>query len=305
MDWTERLNRGPGRVALGRGTAELLNWAYAPHLADNRPHRHTFFEVCQVGGYGRGRFTVEGREHELGPGTVFFARPGVVHQIVNTDGPGMELFWVCFGWTPGDGSGAGEVDGLLRAFADSDVVAAPDENGRLAAQWRALQALADESIRPGSEAQAAAQITALLLTVAQCGAGPDLGPVLEPSGPDVGDRAARLAVRFIHDNLNRALGVSEIANQVHASPRHLSRLFERFTGTSPAAYITQARLDRACGLLAHSNTPIKEIAEAVGYPDVHHFTRAFSQRLGCPPGEYRRNPSARPVPNIQKPGALV
>jgi transcriptional regulator GlxA family with amidase domain len=132
-----------------------------------------------------------------------------------------------------------------------------------------------------------------------------LGPVLETAGPDAGDLTARLAVRFIHDNLNRPLGVSEIANQVHTSVRHLSRLFERFTGTSPAAYLTQARLDRACGLLAHSQAPIKEIAEAVGYPDVHHFTRVFAQRLGCPPGEYRRHPNARAVPNIQKPGALV
>ena len=305
MDWTERLNRGPGRIALGQGTAELLNWAYAPNLADNRPHRHTFFEVCQVGGYGRGRFTVEGREHELAPGTVFIARPGVVHQIVNTDSPGMELFWVCFGWTSGDGQGVGEVDGLLRAFAYSDAVTATDESGRLQAQWRALSVLAEDGVRPGYAAQIAAQITVLLLTIAQIGAGTDAGPILETTEPEIGDRAARLAVRFIHDNLYRPLGVAEIANQVHASPRHLSRLFARFTGTSPAAYITQARLDRACGLLANSNAPIKEVAEAVGYPDVHYFTRVFAQRLGCPPGEYRRRPDARPVPNVQNPGALV
>lgn len=305
MDWTERLNRGPGRVALGQGTAELLNWAYSPHLPDNRPHRHTFFEVCQVGRQGQGNFIVEGRENQLAPGTVFIARPGVVHQIVNTARPGMELFWVCFGWTPGDGKDTDEVDSLLRAFADSDVTAAPDENGRLAAQWRALRALNEDSVRVGYEAQVTALVTALLLTIAQTGAGPGAGSVLEPAGLDVGDLTARLAVRFIHDNLNRPLSVSEIANQVHASPRHLSRLFERFTGTSPASYITQSRLDRACGLLAHSAMPIKDVADAVGYPDVHHFTRVFAQRLGCPPGEYRRNPNSRPVPNIQKPGALV
>lgn len=304
MDWLERLNRGPGRIALGAGTADLLHWAYARHLADNRPHRHTYFEVCQVGSRGEGLFLVQGREHRLTPRTIFFARPGIVHQIVNTASPGMELFWVAFGWTPGE-EGGGEIDGLLRAFAASSLVVASDENRRLATQWEALRALASDGVRPGYEVQAASLMTALLLTIAQSGAGADLGPGVEPAGPDTADIAARLAVRYIHDNLNRPLPVSEIANQVHTSARHLARLFECFTGTSPAAYVTQARLDRACALLVHSRLSIKEVGEAVGYGDVHHFTRVFTQHLGCPPGAYRRDPAARPVLNVQKPGALV
>ena len=120
-----------------------------------------------------------------------------------------------------------------------------------------------------------------------------------------GDLAARLAVRFIHDNLNRPLPLAEIAAQAHLSPRHLSRLLTRFTGKSPAHYITHARMDRARGLLLRSQTPIKEVAVAVGYPDVHHFTRAFAAHFGTPPGEMRRHPERAPVPNIQKPGDLV
>ena len=60
MDWIERLNRAPARLplALGmeRAAAEVLHWAYQPHLNDNQPHRHTYFEVCLVGAYGAGRF---------------------------------------------------------------------------------------------------------------------------------------------------------------------------------------------------------------------------------------------------------
>ncbi len=305
MDWLERLNRGPGRIPMGQGTAELLNWAHQDHLSDNTPHRHTFFEVCLVGEHGDGQFVVGGRGHRLTPGTVFFARPGVVHQIVNTASPHMELFWVCFQWLPSSGEKIGELDRLWRSFAESSTVTIADANGRLAAQWRALRALSDAELYRGYEAQAAALVTALLLTIAQSGAGPDSGPVGEAPGPDAGDVAARLAVRYVHDNLARPLSASEVAGQVHTSPRHLSRLFQRFTGASPAAYITHARMDRAAGLLAHTDTPIKEVAAAVGYPDVHHFTRAFAHHFGLPPGEYRRRPDSRPGPNIQKPGELV
>ena len=125
------------------------------------------------------------------------------------------------------------------------------------------------------------------------------------AGPDPGDVLARLAVRFIHDNLSRPLPLSEIAGQVSLSPRHLSRVFRQFTGKAPAHYITHARMDRALGLILRSTLPLKEIAATVGYPDIHHFTRVFTAQFGAPPGETRRHPERLSVPNIQNLGDLV
>jgi len=305
MDWLERLNRGLGRMPLGRGTVEVLQWAYARHLTDNRPHRHTFFEACLVGEYGAGEFIVQDRAHRVGPGDLFVARPGVIHQIVNTGRPNMELSWVSFGWTPASTKPPGEADVLLRAFAESPIPVAPEGQGQVAALWGALRAVASGPPGAAYEIQYQALATTLILGIAQAGAGTSSLPVAEPEGPEPDDLAARLAVRFIHDNLSRPLPLAEIAAQVHLSPRHLSRLFTRFTGKSPAHYITHARMDRARGLLLRSRTPIKEIAATVGYPDVHHFTRAFTAHFGCPPGEMRRHPGQGRVSNIQHPGDLV
>ena len=305
MDWLERLNRGLGRMPLGQGTVEVLQWAYARHLADNRPHRHTFFEVCLVGEHGVGEFLVQDRPHPVRPGDLFIARPGVIHQIINTGRPDMELFWVSFGWTPSSTKPPGEADALLRAFAESPILVAPEGHGQIAALWQALRAVASGPPGAAYEAQYQGLATALILGIAQAGVQADTLTVAEPSGRGGDDLAARLAVRFIHDNLNRPLPLAEIAAQVHLSPRHLSRLFTRFTGKSPAHYITHARMDRARGLLLRSLAPIKEIAAMVGYPDVHHFTRAFAAHFGCPPGEMRRHPGLAPVSIIQKPGELV
>ena len=305
MDWQERLNRSLGRMPLGRGTVEVLQWAYARHLADNRPHRHTFFEVCLVGEYGAGEFIVQDRAHPVRPGDLFVARPGVIHQIVNMGRPNMELSWVSFQWTPAPVKTPEAADSLLKSFADASVLVAPDEQGQVTALWRALRAVASGPPGPATEAQYQALATALILGIAQAGAGREPLADAAPPGPETSDLAARLAVRFIHDNLNRPLPLAEIAAQVHLSARHLSRLLTRFTGKSPAHYITHARLDRARGLLLRSPTPIKEIGAAVGYPDVHHFTRAFATHFGTPPGEMRRHPERAAVPIIQKPGDLV
>lgn len=293
-------------MPLGQGTVELLQWAYAPHLADNRPHRHTFFEVCLVGEYGAGEFIVQGHVHQIGPGDLFIARPGVIHQIVNTGRPNMELSWVSFGWNPPPLTKPfSDVDSLLRAFADASTLVVSEKQGQIPTLWRALQSVAAGPPGPAYETQYQALVTALVLGIAQAGTGLDSVPLRESVGPDAAERNARLAVRFIHDNLNRPLPLPEIAAQVYLSPRHLARLFARFTGKSVASYITHARMDRARGLLLRSTLPIKEVAATVGYPDVHHFTRVFTAHFGCPPGEMRKHPELGRVPNIQHPGDLV
>jgi AraC-like DNA-binding protein/mannose-6-phosphate isomerase-like protein (cupin superfamily) len=310
MDWVERLNRAPGRVALGGGAgAEVLHWAYQAHLADNVPHRHAYFEVCRVGEWGAGRYVVEGTPHDLRPGDLFFARPGVVHQIVNTATPLMELYWVSFLWERG--AGESPIGGLLSRFAEAaEIRVVPDTENRVGGIWRSLRAVASAPDDGDSQdAQLAALMTALLLGIARAGAGPGEPLPESPPAADAGASLARIAVRYVHDNLSRPLTVPEVAAYLHLSPRHLTRLFARFTGVSPAAYIEQARMERARSLLLRTDDPIKQVASLVGYGDVHHFTRVFSRRFGCPPGRFRETQGAADrTPrgtNIQKPGALV
>jgi AraC family L-rhamnose operon transcriptional activator RhaR len=290
MSWLRRLNEGPKCLELGQVSLELLHWAYAPRFTDNVPHRHTHFEVCLVGRRGRGRFWVEEAPHEVGPGDLFIARPGVVHQVVNTGDPGMELYWVAFACAPASrptGRDAAGLGALLRAFAASPVLVAPDSDGRVAALWRTLHHLVQGKPQLGHDAQLTGVMTALLIAIAQAGAGSPLLPETVPLGLEGARAPARMAVLYIHDNLGRALSVTEVAAHVHTSPRQLSRLFVTFTGTSPAAYIEQARLERARHLLCRTTKPIKTVATMVGYDSVHHFTRVFSRRFGLPPGAFR------------------
>lgn len=254
-----------------------------------------------VGGHGRGLFSVEGRPHEIEPGTCFFARPGVVHQIVNTQKPEMELFWVAFGLHVG----GGETGTLLRAFAESDVVTRCDE--ALSASWHAFAHLLTGRRSVAWETQIQMQKAALVLAIASAGC--ETFSAVPGLTSDARSVQARLAVRYVHDNLSRKLSLTEIANHVHVSPRQLSRIFASFVGTSPAAYIEKARLDRAEQQLLHTTRAIKEIAREVGFDDVAHFSRVFSRRFGNPPGDFRRRGGplhARPSgPDIQNPGELV
>jgi AraC family transcriptional regulator of arabinose operon len=292
MSWTESLNRGPRQVSVGGYNVEVLYWAYSAHIADNVPHRHTYFEVCLVGKYGGGIFTSLHEQHPLKPGDLFIARPGVIHQIQNTQHVEMELTWVSFLIPPASeergNAVASEDREVLRAFMESSKVVIPPEEHCVTAVWQALQAITAFWEKGGYSSQIEGLMASLLLAIAQAGAG-DLAP--SGSGfPDSMEKSvAQLALRYVHDNLDRRLPVSEIAAQVHVSTRHLTRLFTEYAGTSPAAYIEHARMDRARALLKDTALPIKAIAAQVGYPDVHHFTRAFCRRHNLAPAAFRKS----------------
>jgi AraC-like DNA-binding protein len=288
MSWADRLNTGPGRLALGPVRIGIYHWAEWAGTVVNAPHRHTHFEVCWVED-GTGRFVVDGATHPLRPGSLIFARPGVRHQIISDRPPGIRLTWVAFHLRAP--ATDGEVAALFAGFAGSGRALARDD-GRVAALWSALRAAADGPALPGQDAAHAGLAQALLITLAQAGS-----DALRPRPADIPDGAGavRQALRYVHDNLDRALPIDEVARHVHLSRRQLTRLFTDRVGHSPAAYIEHTRLDHAAALLVRTDLPIKRVAAAVGYPDTALFTRAFSRRLGTPPGRFRRSADLHPV----------
>jgi AraC family L-rhamnose operon transcriptional activator RhaR len=299
MEWTQALRRYASRVPLSAGEeAEVISWAYSPHLSDNVLHRHTYFEVCTVGRWGSGTFSLNGRPHVLAPGDTFFARPGEEHRIQNTGARRMELFWIAFALapasrkTPSNTPSPSLSPSLSRAFARSSVAVHAADKSTLAI-WNALRE--EGQRRDVGHAVLKYLARALILSLLRGGSDEPIATAhLEPPAHDpnlmgVEDEhaVARLAVRYIHDNLNRRLPIEEVASHVHVSPRHLARLFRAFTRTSPADYIEAARIQRARHLLGHERLSLKQTAASVGYADVQHFSRAFSRRVGAAPGAFR------------------
>ncbi len=284
MDWITYLNRHHPRVALAPGVeVEVLNWSYSEHLPDNAPHRHTYFEACMVGGHGSGVFLIEDAEHPIGPGDLFLARPGVVHQIRNTKEPWMELYWVAFQLTPTQGA----MPGHIRAFVESDAFLRHDHAARVTTVWLALKALAEGGPPDAVAPLASSLLLAYAQTLVPTASSDRPAPDLATPGP------ARLALRYISDNLDRPLRIEEVARHVNLSPRHLSRVLRKSTGTTFTAFVTQARIDRAKNLLRRTDLSVKEVAGRVGFRNVQHFTATFSLHAGAPPAAFRNGASNR------------
>jgi AraC-like DNA-binding protein len=89
-------------------------------------------------------------------------------------------------------------------------------------------------------------------------------------------------------NLDGAISMGELARVCGMTPSHLSTAFRQSTGVSPTGWLAQLRIAKACELLRHTALSLAEVAVASGYADQAHFSRSFAQRIGVPPGAWRR-----------------
>lgn len=93
---------------------------------------------------------------------------------------------------------------------------------------------------------------------------------------------------YIDAHLAGDLTVESLAALNHLSPRQFSRRFRETFREAPATYVRAMRLDRARQLLGTGRCNLSRLAGMVGFASDDAFRRAFEQRFGVTPGDYRR-----------------
>jgi AraC-like DNA-binding protein len=85
--------------------------------------------------------------------------------------------------------------------------------------------------------------------------------------------------------------LDELASSAFLSREHLTRLYRQHFDHPPVTVVRLIRLQRAAGLIQHTDLTIREIAHRCGFPDEHHFSAAFRQFAGISPRRYREQPT--------------
>ncbi len=84
------------------------------------------------------------------------------------------------------------------------------------------------------------------------------------------------------------LRLENIADAVHVTHSHLSRIFKRSEGINISDYITQKRIEKATHLLRSTSESISFVSEQVGYASPYYFSACFKKVTGMTPSEYRK-----------------
>jgi len=83
--------------------------------------------------------------------------------------------------------------------------------------------------------------------------------------------------------------VQAYARWLSLTPNHLNALCRRARNHTASDLIQRRVLVEAQRLLMHSDQPIKQIAEALGFRDASYFGRFFRKRTGLTPEQFREN----------------
>ncbi len=101
----------------------------------------------------------------------------------------------------------------------------------------------------------------------------------------------RKALRFIRENMNRPIQVSDVVRVTGLCHRSLNNQFHSELGASISKHVTRARIEYISHLLTDTDMRIQEIAANVGYEDDRHFSRYFKRATGLTPKSFRRKMS--------------
>ena len=105
-------------------------------------------------------------------------------------------------------------------------------------------------------------------------------------------RALRLIERGFLDGETR---VSDLADALGMTARHLRRLFLRHAGASPTAVATTRRVQRAKALVDSTAMSMSAIAFAAGFASIRRFNAAFRAVYRRSPTSVRRAHAGRPM----------
>lgn len=94
---------------------------------------------------------------------------------------------------------------------------------------------------------------------------------------------------YIDSHPERIISTGELADMIFRSPDHCQKLFIREFGITPYAYQLERKMKIARSLLADTQIPVGDIAERLGYGDIHYFSNLFYKKCGERPLAYRKN----------------
>jgi transcriptional regulator GlxA family with amidase domain len=101
--------------------------------------------------------------------------------------------------------------------------------------------------------------------------------------------------RWIVANPGLPHDIPSLAARLGLSARHFTRLFTHEVGTTPAAWVEQARVTAARALLESGDAAPKQVAAQCGFANADTLRRTFARHVGVTPAEYRKRHSPDPA----------
>ncbi len=94
--------------------------------------------------------------------------------------------------------------------------------------------------------------------------------------------------QYISQHYRESVKLTDLASEMFVSPSALSRFFKKETGMGFVDYVNEVRIHAAAMELENTDENVTKIAVNCGFSNLSVFNRAFRERHGVSPTEYRK-----------------
>ena len=233
---------------------------------------HDMYEITYVD-KGTLHSVAEGKDYLLDPGDLILYAPGQWH-----------MQYADIGVAPGYVTVSFDVEGLPLEGLSNRKFRSPQK------ALDCLRVMLREQEHPDdfSEDMILGLLRQLLLTLLRLEHEPQ-APVRKPQGINNENEIVRRAQQFISNNVRSKLTVPLVAKNIDVSPSYLTSLFHKHLQLSPGEYIRRIKLQESKQMIREGNLNFSEIASALHYSTIHHFSRQFKGKFGITPTEYAKS----------------
>ncbi len=96
-----------------------------------------------------------------------------------------------------------------------------------------------------------------------------------------------IAVNILTNNIDKSLGVSEIARLCNMSEINLKKTFSRYAGVGVMNYFNHLKITAAMNMLEQGMT-VSEVSDTLGFSNQNYFSTVFRRITGYPPSLHKQ-----------------
>ncbi len=101
------------------------------------------------------------------------------------------------------------------------------------------------------------------------------------------DRIKKI-LSYMEENYKNKITLKDISEHIHLCQSECTRLFKRYMNTTLFSFLQEYRIERSLEYLK-KDTPVTDVASAVGFEDSNYYSKVFTKIKGCSPREYRKH----------------
>lgn len=244
-------------------------------------HSDNSYEIHYIAA-GHGFVTVEGVEYEVVPNTLYITGPHVLHSMIPDKADPLSEYCVYLKLSGRHKRTEQNLTPMQR-FRATTVWYGFDRNGIYPLMRMLFEELKNQNL--GYRTEVESLLKQLIVACVRNYSAEKAGRDPQRSGSS-DQQFLTIEEAFLYEY--GTLTLSELSDRLHLSIRQTQRLLLRHYGMNFQSKKTEARMSAAALMLRSFAYDITQIADALGYSSVEHFSTAFRRYYGESASAYRK-----------------